>query len=109
MTAHDHASEEADPEDAIHQRIQAARDGLDEKLNELERRIQALRPGAWLNDPWVRFAAAVAVGAGVAIGRKNPAVRQILRFAIVATLRHFIADALHRRPATESTNEVPAS
>lgn len=94
MTGHDVAFPVSE---AANRRIQEARDGIEEKLHELERRFRMIRPAHWMKDPWLRLLASVAMGASIAVGRKNVLVRRALRFAVGVAFRRILADLLTRR------------
>jgi hypothetical protein len=88
-----------EPED-VDGRIENAKRGLEEKLSELQRRVdhtkEALSPSHYLRNPWVRFGAGVAGGyvAARVLGIRpvRSAVRKLVVFAASAFVREAIAE-----------------
>lgn len=84
-------------EAVIQSRIATARDALDQKLAELERRVRVLRPRNLLANPWLVVSLAVFVGAGVGLVRSYPHVRRTLMVASGAMVRRLINETVHAK------------
>ncbi|HVK73639.1 MAG TPA: hypothetical protein VM734_09970 [Kofleriaceae bacterium] len=81
-------------------RRDAARAALDDKLAELERRVQATRealdPTRLFENPWVRVGLAVVVGFAAGYARESQVMRIGVRMLLTAGVRHLLRDAFGR-------------
>ncbi len=85
---------------ATEERIGHARQGLDEKLAEIERRVLAAKnfvdPGRLFENQWFRVGLAFAVGFAAGYARDSAPMKTGMRLVLTAGAKHLLRDAFDR-------------
>lgn len=81
-------------------RIEVAKHNLDDRLAELERRVQAtkdaLDPAKLFASPWVRLGLAAVIGVAAGYARDSGPMKTGLRLILTAGARALLRDAIER-------------